>query len=47
VAKDAPDADTDTSVIGRITIGFFEKGSRHKKAKPALLWENTRGEKGP
>ncbi|MDR1153725.1 MAG: hypothetical protein LBL04_03360 [Bacteroidales bacterium] len=35
VAKDAPEADTDTSVIGRITIGFFEKGSRHKKAKPA------------
>ncbi|MDR1171363.1 MAG: hypothetical protein LBL24_02800 [Bacteroidales bacterium] len=34
VAKEAPEADTDTSVIGRITIGFFEKGNRHKKAKP-------------
>jgi hypothetical protein len=35
VATDSPDADVDTSVIGRITIHFFEKGSRHKKGKPA------------
>jgi hypothetical protein len=35
VAKEAPEADIDTSVIGRLTISFFEKGNRHKKAKPA------------
>ncbi|MDR1346899.1 MAG: hypothetical protein LBJ63_00490 [Prevotellaceae bacterium] len=35
VANDAPDTDIDTSVIGRVTIHFYEKGSRHKKAKPA------------
>ncbi|MDR1372304.1 MAG: hypothetical protein LBJ17_04150 [Dysgonamonadaceae bacterium] len=35
VATDSPDTDVDTSVIGRITINFFEKGSRHKKGKPA------------
>ncbi|MDR1197444.1 MAG: hypothetical protein LBK94_00310 [Prevotellaceae bacterium] len=35
VATDAPDTDIDTSVIGRVTIHFFERGSRHKKAKPA------------
>ncbi|MDR1226868.1 MAG: hypothetical protein LBK47_08235 [Prevotellaceae bacterium] len=35
VAADAPDSDTDTSVIGRLGIGFFERGSKHKKAKPA------------
>ncbi|MDR1347329.1 MAG: hypothetical protein LBJ63_02710 [Prevotellaceae bacterium] len=35
VATDAPDTDIDTSVIGRVTIHFYEKGSRHKKAKPA------------
>jgi hypothetical protein len=35
VADDYPDADIDTSVIGRVTIHFFEKGSRHKKGKPA------------
>jgi hypothetical protein len=35
VADKAPDADVDTSTIGRLTIHFFEKGSRHKKGKPA------------
>jgi hypothetical protein len=35
VATDAPDADADTSVIGRLGIHFFEKGSNHKKGKPA------------
>jgi hypothetical protein len=34
VATDAPDSDTDTSVPGRVTIHFFEKGSNHKKGKP-------------
>jgi hypothetical protein len=34
VADDSPDWDVDTSVIGRVGIGFFEKGSRHKKGKP-------------
>ena len=34
VAKDSPDNDTDTSVIGHVTVHFYEKGSRHKKAKP-------------
>jgi hypothetical protein len=35
VASEAPASDVDTSVIGRITINFYEKGSPHKKAKPA------------
>jgi hypothetical protein len=35
VATEAPEADIDTSVIGRLIIAFFEKGHRHKKAKPA------------
>jgi hypothetical protein len=35
VATDAPDVDVDTSTIGRLNILFFEKGSKHKKAKPA------------
>ncbi|MDR0421367.1 MAG: hypothetical protein LBH30_07985 [Prevotellaceae bacterium] len=35
VATEAPDMDVDTSVIGRLTIHFFERGSRHKKGKPA------------
>jgi hypothetical protein len=35
VADKAPDVDVDTSTIGRLTIHFFEKGSRHKKGKPA------------
>jgi hypothetical protein len=35
VAKDAPDADVDTSRMGRLTIVFFERGSNHKKGKPA------------
>jgi hypothetical protein len=34
VAKEAPDFDIDTSVLGRIIIAFYEKGSNHKKAKP-------------
>lgn len=34
VATEAPDMDVDTSVIGRVTVLFFEKGSGHKKAKP-------------
>ena len=35
VATDSPDSDSDNSVIGRVSIHFFEKGSSHKKAKPA------------
>jgi hypothetical protein len=35
VADLAPDMDVDTSVIGRLSIHFFEKGNRHKKSKPA------------
>jgi hypothetical protein len=35
VATEAPDSDVDTSTIGRLTIHFFEKGSNHKKGKPA------------
>ncbi|MDR0728585.1 MAG: hypothetical protein LBF19_00450 [Prevotellaceae bacterium] len=35
VADEAPDMDVDTSVIGRISIHFFERGSHHKKGKPA------------
>jgi hypothetical protein len=34
IAKDSPDCDVDTSVIGHITILFFERGSKHKKGKP-------------
>jgi hypothetical protein len=34
VATEAPDFDINTSVVGRITIEFFEKGNSHKKAKP-------------
>jgi hypothetical protein len=34
IAKDAPDSDVDTSVLGRVTIHFFEQGSNHKKGKP-------------
>jgi hypothetical protein len=34
VAQDAPDSDVDSSVPGRLTIHFFEKGSNHKKSKP-------------
>jgi hypothetical protein len=34
VAADAPDSDTDTSVIGRVGISFYERGHGHKKAKP-------------
>jgi hypothetical protein len=35
VADEAPDFDINTSVLGRLIIAFFEKGSNHKKAKPA------------
>jgi hypothetical protein len=35
VEETAPDSDTNTSVQGRVTINFFEKGSNHKKGKPA------------
>jgi hypothetical protein len=35
VAHEAPDVDVDTSVLGCVTIHFFEKGHHHKKAKPA------------
>jgi hypothetical protein len=34
VAAESPDCDVDTSVAGRLTFHFFEKGSSHKKAKP-------------
>jgi hypothetical protein len=34
VATEAPDADVDSSTIGRLTIHFFERGSNHKKGKP-------------
>jgi hypothetical protein len=34
VAEEAPEADVNTSVIGHVKIGFYEKGSDHKKAKP-------------
>jgi hypothetical protein len=34
VADESPDLDVDTSVPGRVGIHFYEKGSRHKKAKP-------------
>jgi hypothetical protein len=34
VAGKAPDSDTDTSVIGRLSIHFFEKEGNHKKRKP-------------
>jgi hypothetical protein len=35
VADESPDIDVDTSTPGRVGIHFFEKSSRHKKAKPA------------
>jgi hypothetical protein len=35
VATEAPDADVETSTIAHLTIHFFEKGSNHKKGKPA------------
>jgi hypothetical protein len=35
VADKSPDVDVDTSTIGRLIIHFFEKGSHHKKGKPA------------
>jgi hypothetical protein len=35
VADKSPDADVDTSIIGRLTIHFFEKGNQHKRGKPA------------
>jgi hypothetical protein len=35
VAHEAPDVDTDTSVLAHVGIHFFEKGHKHKKAKPA------------
>ncbi|MDR2382405.1 MAG: hypothetical protein LBD76_00755 [Prevotellaceae bacterium] len=35
VADDAPDFDVNTSLVGRITILFFERGKKHKKGKPA------------
>jgi hypothetical protein len=35
VADKSPDADVDTSIIGRLTVHFFEKGSHHRRGKPA------------
>jgi hypothetical protein len=35
IAINAPDAEVDTSTIGRLIIHFFDKGGKHKKAKPA------------
>jgi hypothetical protein len=35
VAHEAPDVDVDTSVLAHVSIHFFEKGHKHKKAKPA------------
>jgi hypothetical protein len=35
IATDAPDAEVDTSHIGRLNVHFFEKGHKHKKGKPA------------
>ncbi|MDR0728723.1 MAG: extracellular solute-binding protein [Prevotellaceae bacterium] len=35
VADEAPDMDVDTSVMGRIGVHFFERGSGHKRGKPA------------
>jgi hypothetical protein len=35
VADKAPDFEPDTSVIGRLTMHFFEKGGKHRKGKPA------------
>ncbi|MDR2628248.1 MAG: hypothetical protein LBC40_09470 [Dysgonamonadaceae bacterium] len=34
VAKDAPDVDVDSSIIGRLIFHFFEKGNSHKRGKP-------------
>ncbi|MDR0413322.1 MAG: hypothetical protein LBH61_05945 [Dysgonamonadaceae bacterium] len=35
VADTKPETDVDTSIIGRLTIHFFEVGRPHKKGKPA------------
>jgi hypothetical protein len=35
VATEAPDFDIDSSTIYRLIIHFFERGSSHRKAKPA------------
>jgi hypothetical protein len=35
VEKNAPDCEVDTSVVGRLTIHFFESGGNRKKGKPA------------
>jgi hypothetical protein len=35
VAADAPDINVNTSIIGRLIIYFFTRGSRYKKGKPA------------
>jgi hypothetical protein len=35
VETDAPDAEVDTSHIGRLNILFYEKGHKHRKGKPA------------
>jgi hypothetical protein len=34
IASDSPDAEVDTSVIGRISIHFFRRGGTHRKGKP-------------
>jgi hypothetical protein len=34
VAADPPDAETDTSVIGQLTIHFFRRGGMHRRGKP-------------
>jgi hypothetical protein len=34
VAAEAPDADVDTSVIGRLTIRFFRRDGRYRRGKP-------------
>jgi hypothetical protein len=35
VAAEATDVDVNTSVIGRLSIHFFERGGSHKSGKPA------------
>jgi hypothetical protein len=35
IATDPPDAEVDTSHIGRLNILFYEKGHKHRKGKPA------------
>jgi hypothetical protein len=35
IATDPPDAEVDTSHIGRLNILFYKKGHKHKKGKPA------------